>query len=200
MKSYNYITSQYNYLSSNLSLLSLLHSKHPYVCLYAENPFDWGMKRNSNLFFSWLCIPSEIWQINSMTRFFHYKGIKDIRRMDSNATEMNSWSKKTKEFQIRTKAILQVIEKILSNGITHEIKTMKKKVFFFSSLPVMAAVAVRQKVVSIGHFSPCFYFQSLKFFFFLLDQIKSNCMYWLHWKSEENGTEPNELDELEYSK
>ena len=36
--------------------------------------------------------------------------------------------------------------------------------------------------------------------FFLLDQIKSNCMYWLHWKSEKNRTEPNELDELKYSK
>ena len=33
-----------------------------------------------------------------------------------------------------------------------------------------------------------------------VDQIKSNCMYWLHWKSEKNGTEPNELDELKYSK
>ena len=32
-------------------------------------------------------------------------------------------------------------------------------------IPVMAAVAVREKVVSIGHFSPCFYLQSLKFFF-----------------------------------
>ena len=34
------------------------------------------------------------------------------------------------------------------------------------SLPVMAAVAVRKKVVSIGHFSPSFYFQSLQFFLF----------------------------------
>ena len=25
-------------------------------------------------------------------------------------------------------------------------------------------------------------------------------MYWLHWKSEKNGTEPNKLDELKYSK
>ena len=25
-------------------------------------------------------------------------------------------------------------------------------------------------------------------------------MYWLHWKSEKNRTEPNELDELKYSK
>ena len=36
--------------------------------------------------------------------------------------------------------------------------------------------------------------------FYLLDQIKSNCMYWLHWKSEKNRTEPNELDELKCSK
>ena len=25
-------------------------------------------------------------------------------------------------------------------------------------------------------------------------------MYWMHWKSEKNRTEPNELDELKYSK
>ena len=37
-------------------------------------------------------------------------------------------------------------------------------------------------------------------FFYLSDEIKSNCMYWLHWKSEKNRTEPNELDELKYSK
>ena len=41
---------------------------------------------------------------------------------------------------------------------------------------------------------------SVPVFFFLLDQIKSNCMYWLHWKSKKNRTEPNELDELKYSK
>ena len=37
-------------------------------------------------------------------------------------------------------------------------------------------------------------------FFYLLDQIKSNCMYWLHWKSEKDRTEPNELEELKCSK
>ena len=37
-------------------------------------------------------------------------------------------------------------------------------------------------------------------FFYLLNQIKSNCVYWLHWKSEKNRTEPNELDELKCSK
>ena len=37
-------------------------------------------------------------------------------------------------------------------------------------LPVMAAVAVREKVVSIGHFSPNFCFQSLQIFLF----VKSN--------------------------
>ena len=41
---------------------------------------------------------------------------------------------------------------------------------------------------------------SVPAFFNLLDQIKSNFMYWLHWKSEKNRTEPNELDELKYSK
>ena len=32
-------------------------------------------------------------------------------------------------------------------------------------VPVMAAVAVRKKVVSIDHFSPSFYLQSLQIFF-----------------------------------
>ena len=39
------------------------------------------------------------------------------------------------------------------------------QVVTINTLPVMAAVAVRKKVVSIGHFSPCFYLQSLNFFF-----------------------------------
>jgi len=34
-------------------------------------------------------------------------------------------------------------------------------------VPVMAAVAVRKKVVSIGHFSPSFYLQSLQLFLFV---------------------------------
>ena len=38
-------------------------------------------------------------------------------------------------------------------------------------LPVMAAIAVRKKVISIGHFSACFRLQSLKFIlFFRLNQ------------------------------
>ena len=32
-------------------------------------------------------------------------------------------------------------------------------------IPVMAAIAVRKKVISIGDFSPCFLLQSLQFFF-----------------------------------
>ena len=61
----------------------------------------------------------------------------------------------------------------------------------------MAAIAVRKKVISIGHFSPCFRLQST---FYLLEEIKSNCMHWMHWKPEKNRTEPNELTELKYSK
>ena len=34
----------------------------------------------------------------------------------------------------------------------------------YQNVPVMAAVAVRKKVVSIGHFSPSFCFQSLQIF------------------------------------
>ena len=67
----------------------------------------------------------------------------------------------------------------------------------FHSLPVMAAVAVRKKVVSIGQFS---FVSGYCRFFYSLDQIKSNCMYWLHWKPEKDRTEPNELDELKCSK
>ena len=35
------------------------------------------------------------------------------------------------------------------------------------TVPVMAAVAVRKKVVNIGHFSLSFYIQSLQFFLFV---------------------------------
>ena len=66
-------------------------------------------------------------------------------------------------------------------------------------IPVMAAVAVRKKVVKVVHFSPCFCLSSLQLFS-LLDPIKSNIMYWLHWKSEKKRTEPKELDELKYLK
>ena len=37
----------------------------------------------------------------------------------------------------------------------------------FTLLPVMAALAVRKKVISIGHFSPCFRLQSLQSFLFV---------------------------------
>ena len=37
-------------------------------------------------------------------------------------------------------------------------------------------------------------------FFYLSDQIESNCMYWLHWNSEKNRTGPNDLNELKCSK
>ena len=45
------------------------------------------------------------------------------------------------------------------------------EIVFSERLPVMAAVAVRKKVVSIGHFSLSLVNE------ILLDQIKSNCMY-----------------------
>ena len=49
---------------------------------------------------------------------------------------------------------------------------MRKKAFIpelYQTLivPVMAAVAVRKKVVSIGYFSPSFLFLSLQFFLFV---------------------------------
>ena len=51
--------------------------------------------------------------------------------------------------------------------IIHEKKRLARALT--ELLPVMATVAVRKKVVRVGHFSPCFYLQSLKFFF-----IRSN--------------------------
>ena len=63
----------------------------------------------------------------------------------------------------------------------------------------MAAIALRKKVVSIGHFIPRFCFQSLQIFL----SVRSNqgqFMYWFRWKSEKSRTEPNELDYLKYSK
>ena len=44
--------------------------------------------------------------------------------------------------------------------------------FSKTTLPVMAVVAVRKKVVSISHFSSCFYLQSLKFFSFVRSNQK----------------------------
>ena len=45
-----------------------------------------------------------------------------------------------------------------------------------AKIPVMAAIAVRKKVISIGHFSSCFRLQSLQIFF-LLEEIKSDYMH-----------------------
>ena len=41
-------------------------------------------------------------------------------------------------------------------------------------IPVMAAIAVRKKVISIGRFSPCFRLQSLQCFF--ICEIKSRAI------------------------
>ena len=70
----------------------------------------------------------------------------------------------------------------------------------FMTVPVMAAVAVRKKVVSIGHFSPSFYLQSLQFFLFI--RLKQELLYEsIALKiRKKNRTEPNEVDELRYSK
>ena len=57
----------------------------------------------------------------------------------------------------------------------------------------MANVAVRNGSLFTFAFSDCK-------FFYLLHQIKINCVYRLHWKSEKIRNELNELDELIYSK
>ena len=43
------------------------------------------------------------------------------------------------------------------------------------------------------------FFQSLLYLSFVWS-IQEQFMYWLHWKSEKNRTEPNEQDALKYSK
>ena len=60
-------------------------------------------------------------------------------------------------------------------------------------LPIMAAVAVRKKVVSVVHSSLGFSLQSLQFYLFVRSNQEQ--LYVL-----KNRTEPNELDELQYSK
>ena len=64
------------------------------------------------------------------------------------------------------------------------------------NVPVMAAIALRKKVISIGCFSPWFRLQSLQTF--LLVRLNQEQLYVLI--APKNRTEPNELDELKYSK
>ena len=113
---------------------------------------------------------------------------------------VESWFKSKRRLAISKFLKLFLLEKKLLELLNQKkLSVHDAYSFWIHILPVMAAVAVRKKVVSIGHFLPSFYLQS-QHFFYLLDQIKSNCMYWLHWKSEKNRIEPNELDELQYSK
>ena len=79
----------------------------------------------------------------------------------------------------------------------------------------MAAVAMRKKVVSIGHFSPHFYLQSLQFFSFVRSNLKQfyelcalkiflvfacSIKTFIHPIKDQKKTELNELNELEYLK
>ena len=70
----------------------------------------------------------------------------------------------------------------------------QKSITLLYMIPVAATVAVRKKVVSIGHLLPNFNLQSLQLFWFVRSNQEQ--LYWLHWKSKKNRTEPNELDEL----
>ena len=72
---------------------------------------------------------------------------------------------------------LTAIAAITGKHVMLDVKNIKSLlylsicIFFYKSvLPVMAAIAVRKKVISIGHFSPSFCFQSLQMFLF----VKSN--------------------------
>ena len=49
-------------------------------------------------------------------------------------------------------------------------------------VPVMAAIAVRKKVISIGHFSPCFHLQSLQFFFYFQSNQYIQIAFDLIWQ------------------
>ena len=62
-------------------------------------------------------------------------------------------------------------------------------------LPVMATVAVRKKVVSIGHLSPSFCLPLQSFLF-----VRSNQEQLYVLIALKNRTKSNELDELKYSK
>ena len=77
----------------------------------------------------------------------------------------------------------------------------REKGQFVWNVPVMATVAVRKKVVSIGHFSPSFCFQSLKPFLFVRsnqEQLyvlialkireKLNWAKWARWAKSLNQT------------
>ena len=69
----------------------------------------------------------------------------------------------------------------------------------YPSVSITSNGGCRREEKSRKHWSLFTKFLSLvTALFYLLDQIKSHCMYWLHWKSQKNRTEPNELDELKY--
>ena len=70
----------------------------------------------------------------------------------------------------------QIICTVFSFFFCIELKLLSH--YFFSNYdkPVMGAVVVWKKVVSIGHFSPRAYLPSLHFLY-KLDQINSNCIY-----------------------
>ena len=61
-----------------------------------------------------------------------------------------------------------IVNAALKNSLTNIFLCQVVTIY---TLPVMAAVAVRKKVVSIGHFLPCFWLQSPKFFLF---SVRSN--------------------------
>ena len=60
-------------------------------------------------------------------------------------------------------------------------------------------IAVRNKVISIVHFSPCFRLQSLQFLFIFEIKSKAN-IYIECTENQRKIGEPNEADELKYSK
>ena len=66
---------------------------------------------------------------------------------------------------------------VSSHTLVGEVCDLSKCRYFsyLEIIPVMAAVAVRKKVISIGHFSPSFYLQSLQFF--ILIRLNQELLY-----------------------
>ena len=78
------------------------------------------------------------------------------------------WSQVVKIFRLTTPRFLLSQNSSVSTSHIQLLLCQMYDFHHLSSIPVMAAVAVRKKVVSIGHFSPSFYLQTLHFFLFVV--------------------------------
>ena len=102
----------------------------------------------------------------------HEKITNAKRSRQQRSIEAPSWRKETRQLL----KLASTLEECCS-------LTNKATDFNLVSLPVMAAVAVRKKVVSIGHFLPSFFLQSLQLFLFVRSNQKQLYVL-INWKSE----------------